>query len=82
MNWRDIPLLSKEGWLRDHENIAQQPLNAQTGWLLGSRKFEPTNHPGRSHQRMLRGICLVVEATPPWKGGEYCEFIHTFFSRG
>src|SRR5215471_7103811 len=71
MNWSDIPLLSKEGWLRDQENIAQPPLSAQTGWLLSSRKFELTNHPGRSHQRLLRGIFLKVAATPPWKGGEY-----------
>ena len=34
-----IPLLFKEGWLRDQENVAQLPLNAQTGWLVSSRKF-------------------------------------------
>src|SRR5215470_69427 len=71
MNSSDIPLLSKEGWLRDQENIAQPPLNAQTGWLLSSRKFELPNHPGRSHQRLLRGIFWKVASTPPWKGGEY-----------
>src|SRR5215467_13966649 len=80
MNRPDIPLLSKEGWLRDQENIAQPPLNAQTGWFLSSRKFELPNHPGRSYQRLLRGIFLKVASTPPWKGGEYRANSFTFFS--
>ncbi len=28
----NIPLLEKEGWMRDQENIAKQPYFAQTGW--------------------------------------------------
>ena len=27
-----IPLLAKEGWLRDQEDDAKVPLSAQTGW--------------------------------------------------
>jgi len=27
-------LYSQEGWLCQEENIAQQPLSAQTGWLF------------------------------------------------
>src|SRR5215470_9244709 len=53
MNSSDIPLLSKEGWLRDQENIAQPPLNAQTGWLLSSRKFGA-----------LRGSILTTPSAP------------------
>ena len=29
-----IPLLEKEGWMRDQENIAKQPYFAQTGWSV------------------------------------------------
>src|SRR5205809_7543756 len=66
----DIPLLSKEGWLRDQEKAAKPPYIAQTGWSLKtdvservSETFDRKRPPRPLHQRWLRDIFL--KSRPP-----------------
>jgi hypothetical protein len=47
------------------ENIAKQPLKAQTGWSFW------TDHPVRAFQRLPSALFLDGTATPPVPGGDY-----------
>jgi hypothetical protein len=73
----DIPLLAKEGWLRDQENIAQHPCFAQTGWsptpsdAIGNIASERPPRPLLSMDASR--YFLGVASTPPLQGGE-CGF--------
>ena len=58
-----IPLLYKEGWLRQQPKWPRS-LAAQTGWLFIE------NHPGRLHFCFALPGSRSAAATPPWKGGE------------
>jgi len=49
------------------ENIAKQPLKAQTGWSFW------TDHPVRAFQRMPSATLFDGTATPPILDGEYRE---------
>src|SRR5437870_9220871 len=63
---QEIPLLSKEGWARPQENIAERPLMGRTGWLIHADGV--TQPPRLRELMMLRDFFLIAQ--PPRLGNE------------
>jgi len=71
-----IPLLEKEGWMRDQENIAKQPCSrsrgGQIGEILRPEEFRRSDHPGCGASEASR-LFINAASTPPFQGGEYAR---------